>query len=150
MRRAIVLLVVVAACARHRDAPSWYSSVAEKHAQADRLIESGSPAEAERTLASILAEVTASPADGDRRTVLQDTYFRLARLSLARGDAQQALRRADEGLALGRRDDLFVANLHVARGAALESLDQADAASEAFASALRINEKLLRTTLEER
>src|SRR6185295_1768755 len=105
--------------------------------------------EAQRLLAAI---VESQPAPGiypdTGRMVLQDAYFRLARLALAGHQPVAAAAHARRGLALGGGyDDLFVANLLVARGAAHEALGETREALADYDRALRINEILLQTTL---
>jgi hypothetical protein len=78
-----------------------------------------------------------------RHAVLQDAYFRLARLALEDHDPAQAARYTNAGLAMGGANDLFVANLLVARGAAHEALGETAAALADYQRALRINEALL-------
>jgi hypothetical protein len=79
--------------------------------------------------------------------VLQDTFFRLARLALDAHDPASAAHDAEQGLALGDGGDLFTANLLVVRGAAHEALGENAAALAACQRALRINEVLLHDTL---
>jgi len=132
---------------RHGDG-RWVAEAERRHALADQQLQVGNPAAAREALRGIIAE--RAPADlpaGDRRAVLQDTYFRLAELDLQAGDAGAALASADRGLALGRADDLFVANLLVVRGAAHETLGDSPAAVEDYHQALMINDRLLAQTL---
>jgi hypothetical protein len=81
--------------------------------------------------------------------VLQDTYYRLAGLDLRARDASGALLQAERGLSLGGGQDLFVANLLVARGAAHEARGEAPAAAADFHAALLINEQLLAHSLQD-
>jgi len=134
---------------RHGDG-RWVAEAERRHALADQQLQVGNPAAAREALRGIIAE--RAPADlpaGDRRAVLQDTYFRLAELDLQGHDPRAALASADQGLALGRADDLFVANLLVVRGAAHEALDQGAAAAEDYHEALVINDRLLAEALHE-
>jgi tetratricopeptide (TPR) repeat protein len=135
-------------------AAAWIASVARRNAEADGLIDRGDPAGARRVLASLLdaAPGLERRGDGDaqqdiRRVLLQDTYFRLARLELDARAPTAAAGHAGQGLALGGRDDLFVANLLVVRGAAREALGETAAALADYDRALRINEILLHETL---
>jgi tetratricopeptide (TPR) repeat protein len=135
--------------------PDWAREVAEAHARADALMKPGRPPvaldEARRTLEAIVAGAQVDGAGGDtRRVLLQDTYFRLAQLELSAGENQAATARADQGLALGGGDDLFVANLLVVRAAAREALGQTRPAAADYERALRINDALLSHTLEGR
>jgi tetratricopeptide (TPR) repeat protein len=138
-------------------ASAWMEAVARSNDEADRLIDRGDPLAARRVLASVLASApdgsgagtsATGPARAEaRRVLLQDTYFRLARLELDAREPAAAASHAGQGLALGGRDDLFVANLLVARGAAREALGQTAAALADYDRALRINETLLHETL---
>ena len=148
---ALTLALVLGCSAQEAEPPSqWARSVAEKHTEADVLISRGERAAAQRELESILTSAprreASLPADAVR-ILLQDTHYRLARLALDEQQPDEAVRIASAGLALGA-DDLYVANLLVARGAALESLSDLDAALADYARALAINERLLRETLE--
>lgn len=136
--RALLLALLLIGCGRS----SWTAEVAAGHRQADELIDRGDRLGARRVLASIVDG--AGGVTEARRPLLQDTYFRLARLALATQDPATAAREADTGLALGDRSDLFAANLLIVRGAAREALGHnADAATD-YERALRINESLLR------
>jgi tetratricopeptide (TPR) repeat protein len=154
---ALALALALGCSARNADPPSeWARSVAEKHAEADARLARGERAAAQRELESILTSAPqrepSLPSDAVR-ILLQDTHYRLARLALDEEQPDEAVRIASAGLALGgdlalRDDDLYVANLLVARGVALESLGDLDAALADYARALAINERLLRETLE--
>ena len=130
------------------DASPWVAEAERRHALADQRLEAGDRPGARDALRGIVdAPVPADlPAD-DRRGVLQDTYFRLARIDLDARDPRAALADADRGLALGRAADLFVANLLVVRGAAHEALGEGPAAAEDYHQALVINDRLLAETL---
>jgi hypothetical protein len=141
--RWLLALVLLAAC--QASPPEWPAAAARHHAEADRLIDAGDRAAARAVLEELVAT---APAGGDtRRVVLQDTYFRLARLALEAHDPARAARDADAGLALGGGSDLFVANLLVVRGAAHEALKEDAAALAAYQRALKINETLLEETV---
>jgi len=137
--RWLLVLVLLVGCQASRD---WSATAARAHAEADRLIDTGDRAGGQ----AVLQELVATPIEGPgetRRVVLQDAYFRLARLALDDHDPARAARDADAGLALGGGEDLFVANLLVVRGAAHEALGEAAAAVSVYQRALRINERLL-------
>ena len=150
---ALALACLFACSAQRAERPAqseWARSVARRHAEADALLEHGDRVAARRALESIVASAPAQdpslPPDA-QRVLLQDTHYRLARLALDAEQPREAVRIAGEGLALGA-DDVYVANLLVARGAALESLRESDAALTDYGRALAINERLLRETLE--
>ena len=136
--------------ARHDGDARWIADAERRHALADQQLQAGNVAAAREALLGIVDGRT--PADlpaGDRRGVLQDTYFRLAELDLKAGDPRAALTDVQRGLGLGGADDLFVANLLVVRGAAHEAMDDGAAAAADYHAALVINDKLLAETLQE-
>jgi hypothetical protein len=126
----------------------WVAEAARRHALADERLEAGDRPGARDALRGIVEAPPAAalPAD-DRRGVLQDTWFRLARIDLDARDARGALAAAERGLALGQGSDLFAANLLVVRGAAHEALGEGPAAAEDYHRALMINDKLLADSL---
>src|SRR5262249_20316379 len=121
-----------------------------RHALADQRLEVADPRGARDALRGIVdAPAPAGIPAEDRRGVLQDTFFRLAELDLDARDARGALANAERGLALGRANDLFAANLLVVRGAAHEALGDGPAAVEDYHQALVINDRLLAETLKD-
>ena len=157
-RRALIVAAAAAAlaigCSRTRvagDSP-WVADAERRHALADERLQAGDPPGARVALREIVdgrASIPAGVPADDRRGVLQDTYFRLAELDLQAGDPRAALASADRGLALGRADDLFVANLLVVRGAAHEALGDGPTAAADYHEALVINDKLLAEAVHE-
>jgi len=79
--------------------------------------------------------------------VLQDAYARLARFALAQGKAEQALRDADAGLALGEEPDVFAAALRTIRGRADEALGRDSEAARDYEKAQSIAGTLLEQAL---
>lgn len=144
MRTMLVLLLVALSCQRGAD-DGWAERVAEQHAQIDGMLDRGAGAEARALLRTIVERAPAQ--HPQRRPILQDTHFRLARLALASGEPATAVREADAGLALADGADLFSANLLVVRGAAREALGQASGAVSDYERALAINETLLKGAL---
>jgi len=130
------------------DASPWVAEAERRHALADQRLEANDRSGAQDALRGIVSAPAPAdlPADA-RRGVLQDTYFRLARIELAANDPFAALLDADRGLALGRPSDLFVANLLVVRGATHEALNNAPLAAVDYHQALLINDELLAKTL---
>lgn len=122
----------------------WVAEAGRRHALADQRLEAGDGGGARDALRGILASPPPAnlPAD-DRRRVLQDTYFRLARIDLDARDPSTALADAEAGLALGRPSDLFVANLLIVRGATHEAMGNAPLAAVDYHQALLINDELL-------
>jgi hypothetical protein len=145
----LLAALLAAGCARApRHDHRWVADAERRHALADQELQAGRVGAARASLLGIVdgrapADV---PAD-DRRAVLQDTYFRLAEIDLRGRDARAALAYADRGLALGKPEDLFVANLLVVRGAAHEALDDGPGAAADYHAALMINDRLLADTL---
>ncbi len=130
----------------------WLADATRRHALADELLDRGDEPGARAHLATVVDELArrGQPSDDDdRRRVLQDTYYRLAGLDLRAHDPSAALLQAERGLTLGGGQDLFVANLLVARGAAHEARGEAPAAAADFHAALLINEALLADSLRD-
>ena len=152
-RRTLLAALAALGCSQaHRsDDSAWIAEATRRHALADQRLEVADPRGARDALRGIVdAPAPAGlPAD-DRRGVLQDTFFRLAEMDLDARDSRGALANADRGLALGRGNDLFVANLLVVRGAAHEALGEGPAAVEDYHQALMINDHLLSKTLNDK
>jgi len=148
-RRAIVTAMLLGAlgfggCMREPPPEHWTTMTARAHREADRRLDAGDAAGARaRLLALVDAQKAHAGDSAERRLALQDSYFRLARLALSDHDPRQAVAYADAGLAYGTAPHLFVANLLVARGAALEAAGDARAAAADYQRALLINETLL-------
>lgn len=147
---ALLGVLAVVGCARARRAGDsrWIAEAEHRHAVADQELQGGNV----RAARDALRGLVDAPAPGDvpapdRRSILQDTYFRLAEIDLGARNPRAALASAERGLALGRADDLFVANLLVVRGAAHEALDDGAAAAADYHEALVINDKLLADSL---
>ena len=147
--RAFVTAVIVGAvalggCSRQPPAERWTTMTARAHREADRRLDAGDASGARaRLLALVDAQKAHAGESAERRLALQDTYFRLARLAIGAHEPRQAIAYADAGLAYGTAPHLFVANLLVARGAALEAAGDARAAAADYQRALAINETLL-------
>ena len=140
------LLALAGGCSRSpRPADPWIAQVAAVNRQVDQLLEADDASRARQLLRALVSDAgPAAPVDADRRLVLEDCYFRLARLALAGRDPAQALSDAETGLSYQTAPSLFAANLLVARGAAHEALNQPRAAAEDYHRALLMNEALLR------
>ena len=101
----------------------WIGEARRAHAAADARLRERDLAGAEDVLRRVVTQpVPEDVAAADRRAVLQDAYARLARLALAQGKAEQALRDADAGLALGEEPDVFAAALLLHAASASETL----------------------------
>ena len=140
-------LLLLVGCSRPPQpaANPWIARVAAANRQVDRLLDADDASRARELLRTVIsAERPGAALDEDRRLVLEDCYFRLARLALAGRDPAQALSDAETGLAYQTAPSLFAANLLVARGAAHEALNEPRAAAEDYHRALLMNEALLR------
>lgn len=125
-------------------AATWVEGAMEANAAADRAITTEDWDEARRILrGAVDRPVPESVAEEDARVVRQDLLYRLSTVELAAGDPVAAADRADEGLNLGRADDVFTANLLVARAKAREALDRPREAAGDYFDALEINDELL-------
>jgi hypothetical protein len=125
----------------------WIADAERQHEIADERLAAKDLVGARLSLLRIVRGEAPHEAPPDaRRGVLQDTYFRMATIDLDVGDPRVALADAERGLALGRADDLFVANLLVVRGAAYEALHDGAAAAADYHAALMINDRLLAET----
>jgi hypothetical protein len=136
----LVLTATLAACSAGSspDAAAWVHACAEASARA----EADPSAAGREALRQLLAlPVPSAVHSEDRRRVRQDAFARLARRAAS---PALALRHAEAGLAEGAgAEDFFVAELHAARGAALEALGQDREAADAYATAARIQDRLL-------
>lgn len=126
----------------------WVTSVEDAHVRAATAIDAGDYDTARAVLEDAL--VAAAPGripPEDLRVVHQDLRYALAEVALAVGEPETARMHADEGLSLGREQDLYTANLLVARGRALvDEGSDVEAASDYY-EALEINDALLRRIL---
>ena len=160
-RCALAALLALAGCSEGRDAAEpvagagrtandareWLDRIASAHAHADEALAAGQPDRARTFLnAGLAREVPAEIAGEHARALRQDLWYRLSAIGLAL-EPSQALREADQGLALGRHDDLFSANLLVARGRALQALGRDTEAASSYHEALQIDERLLNAVL---
>ena len=155
----LLLLAFVASCASERqdaDGPmelgaggAWLLDVESHHERIDAAVARGDFAEAAREAEAALGvAVPVSVAAAHRRSLHQDLAFRLAGAWLSAGQFDRALEASERGLALGRHDDLFTANLLFSAGRALEALGRDSDAVARYHDALKINEALLRQVLD--
>jgi predicted negative regulator of RcsB-dependent stress response len=150
---AVVTTVTAFACAPESGVPpearAWIESAKGANEAADRALESGDRARARAVLEEMLRSAPPrSVRPEDRRIVLQDARYRLASIDLDDARPESALEHSEAGLALGRAQDVFTANLHVTRGRALEATGREVEAAEAYFEALEINDALLRQMLD--
>lgn len=142
---AVLLGLAAGGCSRTARDPDLPVKAATRHHEADQRLDAGDVPGARKILLSVLGDGAGSaPVSEDQRVIIQDTYFRLARLSLGERDVGQALTYADAGVALGGDASLFVANLYIVRGAAHDAQGDSRAAAEDYRRALAMNEALLR------
>ncbi len=126
----------------------WIGEARRAHAAADARLRERDLAGAEGVLRGLVSRpVPEDVAAADGRAVLQDAYARLARLALAQGKAEQALRDADAGLALGEEPDVFAAALRTIRGRADEALGRDSEAARDYEKAQSIAGTLLEQAL---
>jgi tetratricopeptide (TPR) repeat protein len=151
VRRACAILclgALLSACAREAAPVAWLERVRTASDTAEASLRVGDRAAARGKLLSLLESPPPAGLDeDDARSIRQDVCFRLAAIELADGKPAAALAFAERGLSFGRAEDLFGANLHIARGRALEALGADAEAAAAYHEALKINEKLLEQAL---
>lgn len=162
MRIRVAAIAFVAAnalaCAAgpSRDAVSWISEATRVNREANEAVARGDREAAYAALVQFVQhpdvprpDVGRLDARGDKRIVLMDVYFRLAEMALAARNAPAALLWSSRGLALGAANDVFSANLLIAKGHAAAALGDDGLAGESFHKALVINEALLAVALGE-
>lgn len=146
---ALLLALLTPDCSRMDGSSQWIRQARDANLQADEAIRRGDSADARETLvASLDRQAPATVNPEDRRMVKQDMCFRLSLLEMDSKRHKEALAWAERGLALGRQQDLFTANLYLAQGRALQALSREPEAAEAYHRALKINENLLDRILE--
>lgn len=139
---AATVLVAGAACSSAKDrGGNWVNLVQAAHRSADAASSVGLD-ETERALRAALASAPDAPNERER-WVIQDLYYRLAQLLVDRGVQDQAEGQIAKGLQVDAAPTLARANLLALRGKVLERQGQQEAASEAYHSALLINEVLM-------
>jgi hypothetical protein len=161
---ATLLALALAACAQREEhehtepsalgeraaaneAREWLDQVSSAHARADEALAAGQHERAREVLSAALERaVPARLGNEHARVVRQDLWYRLSAIGVERAP-QQALLEAERGLALGRHDDLFSANLLIARGRALQALGRDTEAASSYHGALKIEERLLNEAL---
>ena len=153
-RPAALLLVACAAAGcgvRSSTATrAWVAGVVEASASADKARARGDLALARGVLEGIAGgPVPDGVAVADGRAVRMDAYFRLAVIELDDSRPAAARAWAEQGLALGAGRDVFTANLHLARGRALEALGVDLEASASYHRALVVTEALLGAALDQ-
>ncbi len=148
---------VLASCATEREpsrdpqgpsARDWIVHMRDAHGRADAAMSATDPDNARQALQRALAVAVPTGVHAEhRRVVAQDLLFRLAQIALLRGMPDEARDAAERGLAMGAHDDIFTANLMMARGQALEAQKREPEAAASYHEALLINEKLLAKVL---
>jgi predicted negative regulator of RcsB-dependent stress response len=128
-------------------ASDWLGLVQRSHTRADEAIAAGQPDRARAALQSALEAAVPSQVRAEHaRVVRQDLWFRVAMIDTPERPAE-ALLAADNGLLLGRADDIFCSNLLAARGRALAALGRDTEAASSYHEALEIDERLLHAAL---
>lgn len=153
LRLRIGFAVAVGSCASGqptRDAVLWMNEAVRVNRLADEAMARGDRESAYAALIGFVQNKDAlREARFDKSAVLMDAYFRLAEMALAARNAPAALLWSSRGLALGAANDLFTANLYIAKGHAALALGDDTMAGESFHKALAINEALLSIALGE-
>lgn len=131
------------------------------HRKAKVYIADGNLAEATAAVRQILAiEFPAGAPEGE--DVRLDAHALLAKLHLAQGDVEGAMKVVEQGLAGASRESFFLANLHTVRGEVLEAIAaglDADGKAEeakarrreaiaAYDTSIAINERLQQALVE--
>jgi len=152
MNRIRVALILVAlagtACSARSATEDWVTDTENAHHVADERVARGDADGARAVLRSAIESKAPKTTNAeDARVVRQDLYYRLAALELSQNRPEDAIRWATAGLDLGNGTDVFTANLHIARGKALERRGDASGASRDYHDALLITEALLDKTL---
>jgi hypothetical protein len=128
----------------------WIDEARRAHGEADARLRERDPGGAESALRRLVTQpVPGEVAAADRRAVLRDAYARLARLALAEGKPEQALRDADAGLELGEEVDIFASALRTVRGQAGEALGRDSEAARDYERAQSIAGSLLERALRD-
>jgi tetratricopeptide (TPR) repeat protein len=145
---SVLVCASLALLACGRDASEFVSRAEAAHRKADLFLAAGDANGAREALKAVAESDPPSGAhSADARVVRQDLYYRLAELELSQNRAEAAAAWASSGLGLGEARDVFTANLHIARGRALERTNDARGASEDYHRALLISEALLDESL---
>ncbi len=154
--KSIVLNLLVAAlvwgalACGNEDAAAYMAEARSAHARFERELTNERPDQASQSLEAFLElPVPESVNEDDARVVRHDMYYRLSDLALDRDNAQGAREWADRGLNEAVHEDVFTANLYVARGAAREALGEDVEAASDYHEALLINDALLQALLGE-
>ncbi|MBI3071090.1 MAG: hypothetical protein HYY84_03080 [Deltaproteobacteria bacterium] len=150
---AVLGTLVAFSCAsgpRSREAAAWLRDAVRAHRAADEALARRDREAAYATLVGLVGTAERFATErGDKRAVLMDAYFRLAEMALAAKNAPAALLWSSRGLKLGAANDVFSANLLIAKGHAAVALGDDALASESFHRALVINDALLAVALAE-
>jgi hypothetical protein len=132
-----------AAYTAQQDLQSWLGGNLSVHGQVDAALRSKDYGAASELLSNALAAAPAGVAADDLRRIRQDLYFRSSQISFMTHDYVRTLQLADAGLALGDAEDLFAANLWMARVTALVALKRANDAAASYGHAHELNQRLL-------
>lgn len=150
MKRLLPLLLATASLLGcDDDAPrAWVAASRADSAAAEEARAAGDDDAALRHLGALLGRTVPDGVAGeDARVVRQDACDRAARIHLARGDMDGAMRFVTRGLELGEEEDLFTANLIITRGRVHEATGRDRAAADDYARAITIQEALLDAAL---
>jgi hypothetical protein len=144
----LVALITLVGCSATRGSEDWVTQAESAHHVADERLAQGDIEGARQVLRSATEiHVPKGTNAKDARVVRQDLYYRLAALEVSQNRLVEAQQWANAGLGLGRGNDVFTANLYIARGKALERRGDASGASRDYHDALLITEALLDKSL---
>ena len=142
------LCLCLVACDGGPRPADWLAQATEANRAADAALARSDRDAARDALGRFVAlPVPDGLAADDRRVVVQDVLFRLALVEIEATQPAAALRWIERGLGEGRGEDVFTANLLVARGRVYEMLGHERGAIDDYGAALRINERLLDAAL---
>lgn len=143
----LVALLFLGGCALP-SAEEWVAEAAAAHRAADEALARGDGAAARAALAAFVdAPRSPSVSPHDRRVLVQDACFRISVIELDGAAPDAALRWAERGLLAGVANDVFTANLFLAKARALEGLGREREAAVEYLRALDVNERLLERAL---
>jgi tetratricopeptide (TPR) repeat protein len=124
------------------------------HHKADVFMSDGKLSEAADAVAKIM-DIPFPKDAPESEDALLDTQARLAKLRLAQGRLDEAMKLVDDGIATASRQSFFLANVHTVRGEIFEATAEAAEAGseanihakvralEAFDTSIQINDVLL-------
>jgi tetratricopeptide (TPR) repeat protein len=141
----LLALLALSGCAPAEEQPlAWVTRMSVLQGQATMAMANNDVQRALQALTDI-ADGAAPPsiAPADLRVIRQDACYQLGLLTYRQGDPELARRWVEQGLHLGRANDLFTANLLTLRGQLFQIQGRDAEAVNDYHAALVINEGLL-------